>query len=104
MGSSIRSRGGPAAVGNDLPFTRRDMFGLAAPGAIATMPCPARVAASVNELIHGAHIWLAPSWFDPAETLVINTPWGHPSVSPSFGRIARFPYTAPYQELTQKNS
>jgi peptide/nickel transport system substrate-binding protein len=53
--------------------TRRDLFGLAALGILAAGTRPAR--ASNNRLVYGAHISLAPTWFDPAETPGIVTPF-----------------------------
>jgi hypothetical protein len=97
MGYSIPTRGGPAAVGNDLQFTRRDMLGLAAQGTIAAMPPSARAVSSGNQLDYGAHNSLAPM----PEQLLAHGPYAGAS---SFGRMAEFPYTAPYEELTLKSS
>jgi peptide/nickel transport system substrate-binding protein len=53
--------------------TRRDLLGLAALGILAAGTTPAR--AANNQLVYGAHISLAPTWFDPAETPGIVTPF-----------------------------
>ena len=53
--------------------TRRDLLGLATLGILAAGTTPAR--ASSNQLVYGAHISLAPTWFDPAETPGVITPF-----------------------------
>src|ERR1043166_9320564 len=53
--------------------SRRDLLGLAALGILAAGTRPAR--AGSNQLVYGAHICLAPTWFDPAETPGIVTPF-----------------------------
>src|SRR6266852_2321288 len=58
----------PAAAG----VTRRDLLALAALGLAASVPRPA-TAAPQGQLTWGAHISLAPTWFDPAETSGIIT-------------------------------
>src|ERR1041385_3581943 len=54
--------------------TRRDLLGLAALGVLAAGPRPAH-AAPEGELRIGVHVSLAPTWFDPAETPGIITPF-----------------------------
>ncbi|HSH98951.1 MAG TPA: ABC transporter substrate-binding protein, partial [Reyranella sp.] len=54
--------------------TRRDMLGLAALGVVALGTGPAD-AAPDSKLTYAAHISLAPTWFDPAETPGIVTPF-----------------------------
>ena len=54
--------------------TRRDLMGLAALGLIASAAKPAQ-AAPEGELRIAAHVSLAPTWFDPAETPGIITPF-----------------------------
>lgn len=75
MGSSNRSRGGPTPGGNDTQMTRRDVLALAALGAIAGAPGTAHAAGPAGQLVYGVHISLAPTWFDPAETSGIITPY-----------------------------
>jgi peptide/nickel transport system substrate-binding protein len=54
--------------------TRRDLLGLAALGVLAAGTRPAE-AAPEGELRIGVHVSLAPTWFDPAETPGIITPF-----------------------------
>ena len=53
--------------------SRRNLLGLAALGILAAGTRPAR--AGNSRLVYGAHISLAPTWFDPAETPGIVTPF-----------------------------
>ncbi len=55
-------------------FTRRDIMALTAFGLLATRAGPA-VAAPKGQLVWASHISLAPTWFDPAETPGIVTPF-----------------------------
>src|SRR5262245_422161 len=54
--------------------TRRDLMGLAAISLLAPTARPA-IAASEGDLRVAAHVSLAPTWFDPAETPGIITPF-----------------------------
>src|SRR6476661_1521490 len=54
--------------------TRREIMGLAALGVVAAGTRPAR-AAPESKLVYAAHVSLAPTWFDPAETPGIVTPF-----------------------------
>ena len=54
--------------------SRREVLMLAALGLVAGVPHPV-AAAPQGQLIWGAHISLAPTWFDPAETSGIITPY-----------------------------
>src|SRR5499426_3081794 len=54
--------------------TRRDVLGLAALGIVAAGTKPAH-ASPESKLVYAAHISLAPTWFDPAETPGIVTPF-----------------------------
>ena len=60
-------------------LTRRDILALTAAGAVATAAAsaPYRVlaAAPQGQLTWGVHVSLAPTWFDPAETPGIITPF-----------------------------
>jgi len=56
-------------------LTRRDVFGLAALGLAAGAPGTAFAAAPSGQLIWGIHVSLAPTWFDPAETQALITPF-----------------------------
>ncbi len=55
--------------------TRREAFALAALGLVAAAPGAARAAGPDGQLTWGVHISLAPTWFDPAETPGIITPF-----------------------------
>jgi peptide/nickel transport system substrate-binding protein len=54
--------------------TRREMLGLAALGVVALGTKPAE-AAPDSKITYAAHVSLAPTWFDPAETPGIVTPF-----------------------------
>ena len=54
--------------------TRREMLGLTALGILAAGARPAR-AQPHGRLVYAAHVSLAPTWFDPAETPGIVTPF-----------------------------
>jgi len=69
LGSDVRSRG-------DLPFTRRDVLAGTALGIIAAgAPTLARAAAPQDQLTWAIHVSLAPTWFDPADTLGLISPF-----------------------------
>jgi peptide/nickel transport system substrate-binding protein len=59
------------------PVSRRDLFALAGMGlaAAAAGPAFAATASASGELTWGIHVSLAPSWFDPAETSGLITPF-----------------------------
>ena len=57
-------------------LTRREVLAMSALGALAGVPGLARAAAGPEgQLTWGVHISLAPTWFDPAETSGIITPF-----------------------------
>jgi len=56
-------------------MTRRDVLALAALGAMAGAPRKAAAAGPAGQLVYGVHISLAPTWFDPAETPSLVTPY-----------------------------
>src|SRR5271169_6031952 len=56
-------------------LTRRDVLGLAALGLVAGAPRPGFAAGPQGQLTWGVHISLAPTWFDPAETPALITPF-----------------------------
>ena len=60
-------------IGSDL--TRRDVFALAALGLVAGMPRSSFGAGPQGQLTWGIHVSLAPTWFDPAETPGLITPF-----------------------------
>src|SRR6516165_4042892 len=55
--------------------TRREAFALAALGLVAIAPGVAYAGGRDEQLTWGVHISLAPTWFDPAETPGIITPF-----------------------------
>src|SRR5262245_6242008 len=61
--------------GSDVQLTRRGVLGLAALGAIAGAPRMAHAAGPAGQLVYGVHISLAPTWFEPAETPSLITPY-----------------------------
>src|SRR6266567_121842 len=75
MRSSIYRRE-PADSAADRPgMTRRDLLAATALGLVAGAPGVARAAGPQGQLTWGIHVSLAPSWFDPAETQGIITPY-----------------------------
>src|SRR5436309_15147324 len=73
MSTPQRRREPANPIGDRSGMRRRDLVALAALGLIAA-PRPA-AAAPQGQLTWGAHISLAPTWFDPAETSGIITPF-----------------------------
>ena len=71
--SSSTGRNGTRMFGG-LDFSRRDVFALAALGLAAAGARPA-AAAPTGQLTWGIHVSLAPTWFDPAETSGLITPF-----------------------------
>src|ERR1700716_289039 len=66
------------AAGAGSSISRRDLLAAAALGlatAPALAPSIARAAAPQGQLTYGIHVSLAPTWFDPAETQGIITPY-----------------------------
>ena len=61
-------------VRNGFSATRRELLALAALGMTGVRPALAAAAAS-GQLTYGVHISLAPTWFDPAETPSLVTPY-----------------------------
>jgi peptide/nickel transport system substrate-binding protein len=60
---------------NQARLTRRDLLAATALGLVAGAPAVARAAAPQGQLTYGIHVSLAPTWFDPAETLGLITPF-----------------------------
>ena len=55
--------------------TRRDVLALTALGLVAGAPGVASAAAPSGQLTYAIHVSLAPTWFDPAETEALITPY-----------------------------
>src|SRR5689334_14777641 len=58
-----------------IPFSRRDLLALAALGLASSTSRVALAAAPQGQLTWGVHVSLAPTWFDPADTQGIVTPF-----------------------------
>src|SRR5215468_10414102 len=75
MGYSGNRHGKRESGLNQSGVTRRETLALAALGLIAMAPGAARAGRRDEQLTWGVHISLAPTWFDPAETPGIITPF-----------------------------
>jgi peptide/nickel transport system substrate-binding protein len=75
MGSTGQGRGRSASGGGTSHPSRRDLLALSALGLAAGASLPARAAAPAGQLTWAIHVSLAPTWFDPADTLGIITPF-----------------------------
>ena len=75
MGPSLSSREKSGSSVNKAQVSRRDVFALAALGLIAGAPRFANAAGPEGQLTWGIHVSLAPTWFDPAETPGLITPF-----------------------------
>ena len=69
MGSAHPTSGGKGTIG------RRDVLGLAAAAVIGGGARTAQAANPAGQIVYGVHISLAPTWFDPAETPSLITPY-----------------------------
>ena len=74
MTSSTRRRDFDSNVSNTA-LTRRDLLALAALGAAAADPRAAMAAGPKGQLTWAIHVSLAPTWFDPADTQALITPF-----------------------------
>jgi peptide/nickel transport system substrate-binding protein len=61
--------------GNAVRISRRELLALSALGIVAGYPALARAGGPQGQLTWGVHVSLAPTWFDPAETSGIITPY-----------------------------
>jgi hypothetical protein len=76
MGWSGNLHGKRRSVSNKIGVTRREALAFTAAGlAVAAAPGVGRAAGPQGQLTWGVHISLAPTWFDPAETPGIITPF-----------------------------
>jgi peptide/nickel transport system substrate-binding protein len=66
---------GPTPGGNSSRIGRRDVLALAASAAIGGIPDLAHAVGPAGQLTYGVHISLAPTWFEPAETPSLVTPY-----------------------------
>ena len=74
MDSPLASREGRLAIGGS-GFARRDLLAMAAFSLAAGTPNFAWATAPQGQLTWAVHVSLAPTWFDPAETPGIITPF-----------------------------
>src|SRR3954462_14680815 len=56
-------------------MTRRDLLAASALGLLASMPRPARAATPEGQLTWAMHVSVPPTWFDPADTHAIISPY-----------------------------
>src|SRR5467141_966545 len=76
MGWSGNLHGKRRSVSNKIGVTRREALAFTAAGlAAAAAPGVGRAAGPQGQVTWGVHISLAPTWFDPAETPGIVTPF-----------------------------
>jgi peptide/nickel transport system substrate-binding protein len=75
MAASFGPGGADLIRGFPLRATRRDVLALTALGVIGGVARPARATAPAGQLTYGVHISLAPTWFDPADTNGLITPF-----------------------------
>jgi peptide/nickel transport system substrate-binding protein len=68
---------GEREASRDFPIrtTRRTVLGLGALGLIGSHARPVRAAAPAGQLTYGVHVSLSPTWFDPADTNGLITPF-----------------------------
>src|SRR5438132_99709 len=76
MSSPRHRRDQTKAANSRSDLTRRDLLAATAAGLVAGAAPRARAAgAPQGQLIYGIHVSLAPTWFDPADTQALITPF-----------------------------
>jgi peptide/nickel transport system substrate-binding protein len=75
MVSAAGKRDEPRSGARESHLTRRDLLALSAFGLVAGAPISSFAASPEGQLTWGVHTSLAPTWFDPAETPGIITPF-----------------------------
>src|SRR5690242_14213250 len=75
MGLLVGNRQKSAGYKSHPDLTRRELLALGAAAAVGGAPPLASAAEPRSQLTWGVHISLAPTWFDPAETPGIITPF-----------------------------
>src|SRR3954462_199435 len=75
MAAILKRRAQSNPAGYLYGMTRRDLLAASALGLLAGTPRLARAAAPEGQLTWAVHVSLAPTWFDPADTQAIITPF-----------------------------
>jgi peptide/nickel transport system substrate-binding protein len=75
MGSFVGDRRKPGRFASHTALSRRKLLALGATAAVAGVPRLARAVEPESQLTWGIHVSLAPTWFDPADTQGIITPF-----------------------------
>src|SRR5438876_3416406 len=75
MGSAVGKRAEQRSATCETHLTRRDLLALSALGLVAGAPITSFAAGPTGQLTWGVHTTLAPTWFEPAETPGIITPF-----------------------------
>ncbi len=73
--TSPRPGRGSDGLADEIRLTRRDLLAVAALGAATALPGAAYAAAPQGQLTWAVHVSLAPTWFDPADTQALITPF-----------------------------
>src|SRR5665213_7241 len=72
---SMKTRAANAQGDSGIQLTGRDVYKRQALGLAAGAPAVAAAAGPAGQLTYGIHVSMAPTWFDPAETQGIITPF-----------------------------
>ena len=75
MTSSSSNGDAPDPTANITDLTRRELLTIAAAGAAAAVPGASIAAGPRDQLTWAIHVSLAPTWFDPADTQAVVTPF-----------------------------
>ena len=75
MSTLLRSRAQSNRAGRISSITRRDLLAASAVGLVAGAPRLARAAAPAGKLTWAMHVSMPPTWFDPADTPGIISPF-----------------------------
>ena len=75
MTSSSHNGDAPDRTANITDLTRRDLLTMATAGAAAAVPAASLAAGPRGQLTWAIHVSLAPTWFDPADTQAVITPF-----------------------------
>src|SRR5438477_1606382 len=75
MGSFVGDRRKPGRFASQPALSRRELLAFGATAAVAGVPRLARAVEPEGQLTYGIHVSMAPTWFDPADTQGIITPF-----------------------------